>query len=128
MYQSFLLPPSLAAEISVFFSFFLSAGAQDGKGWHRGKSRREGQENMFEEKGMVINGGNFEKRMMRLGVRACKSEDEGMNLVFMTYADVCALAGSEVQQDSLCVILEVTLLVARPMTSHSSCCPCIPLL
>ena len=85
---------------------------------------------MYKDKGVVINGGHFEKRMMRLGVRACKSEDEGMNLALMTYADVCALVGSEVQQDSLCVILEVTLLVARPITSHSSCCccPCIPLL
>ena len=83
---------------------------------------------MYKDKGVVINGGHFEKRMMRLGVRACKSEDEGMNLALMTYADVCALVGSEVQQDSLCVILEVTLLVALPITSHSSCCLCIPLL
>ena len=83
---------------------------------------------MYKDKGMVINGGHVEKRMMRLGVRACKSEDEGMNLVFMTYADVCELEGREVQQDSLCVILEVTLLVALPITSHSSCCPCIPFL
>jgi len=48
-------------------------------------------------------------RSLRLVVKEVKKEDEGMNLVFMAYADFCSLAGqsSDGQQDSVRVILEV---------------------
>ena len=45
--------------------------------------------------------------MLRLAVRPCKSEAEGLNLVFMSYADFCALAGGEGQQESVRVVLQV---------------------
>ena len=45
--------------------------------------------------------------MLRLAVRPCKSEAEGMNLVYMSYADFCALAGGEGQQESVRVVLQV---------------------
>ena len=48
-------------------------------------------------------------RTLRLAVRASKSEDEGMNLVFMAYSDFCTLAGSNGQHDSVRIILEVSL-------------------
>ena len=39
--------------------------------------------------------------------KTCAESDEGMNLVFVAYADFCVLAGSAAgQQDSVCVILE----------------------
>ena len=45
--------------------------------------------------------------MLRLAVRPCRSEAEGMNLVYMSYADFCALAGGEGQQESVRVVLQV---------------------
>ena len=45
--------------------------------------------------------------MLRLAVRPCKSEAEGLNLVFISYADFCALAGGEGQQESVRVVLQV---------------------
>ena len=44
---------------------------------------------------------------LHLAVKTCAESDEGMNLVFVAYADFCVLAGSAAgQQDSVCVILE----------------------
>ena len=44
---------------------------------------------------------------LHLVVKTCAESDEGMNLVFVAYADFCVLAGSAAgQQDSVCVILE----------------------
>ncbi len=58
-------------------------------------------------------------KMLRLAVRACKGDEEGHNLVFMSYADFCALAG-EGHQESVRVVLQVRICIppcARPRTS-----------
>ena len=61
--------------------------------------------------------------MLRLAVRPCKSEAEGLNLVFISYADFCALAGGEGQQESVRVVLQVraSLPISRPATGRHAC-------
>ena len=44
---------------------------------------------------------------LRLAVQVCKSEDVGMNLVFLAYPDFCVLTGGEEKQDSVRVVIEV---------------------
>lgn len=53
-----------------------------------------------------------ERRALRLSVRGCKSEDEGMNLVFMAYSDFRTLASSDGQHDSVRIILQVCPAIA----------------
>jgi hypothetical protein len=59
---------------------------------------------------------------LQLAVRECKDGDEGMNMVFVSYSDFRALAGSAAgQQDSVRVILEVRFSVWQPTLQVHAC-------
>ena len=51
--------------------------------------------------------------MLRLAVRACKGDEEGHNLVFMSYGDFCTLAGGG-HHESVRVVLQVRIRTPPP--------------
>lgn len=60
--------------------------------------------------------------MLRLAVRACKGDEEGHNLVFMSYGDFCTLAGGG-HHESVRVVLQVRIRTPPPPPAHACARP-----